>query len=272
MIKRTKKFIGEILTPLEEGFRGEFVIQHHFATQEHWDLRLEWPIVEGQDVEEILLEEWEGVEIDEEDITTRAKTKVLRSWAIPKHRLPKKVGERLMMSETHLHPWEYRNFEGEIPEGKYGAGEVKIYDKGVYEMLSAKPNDDRWVIWLKGDKIDDTFALVPAFGREKNQWLIVKVDKREWLGREGTTIFALQKIESVVLRRVIYKDWTQRDLERLSEKELTINHFLTHIGIEAFKKGAGFGDWTLDELKKLHDAIVKEAMERQIDLKTYPID
>jgi hypothetical protein len=229
---------------------------------------LEWPVAEGVDVNEVLLEEWEGRAVGEEDILTRVKRRVLRSWAIPKHRLPKKVGERLMMSETELHPWEYKDFEGEIPEGHYGAGVVEIVAQGEYEVIDYKHDEDRLVVYLKDD-IDDVFAFVPAFRGEGkgNQWLIIKVDKRKWLSREGFVFEGLvHDLAGMVLRRcAIYKDWTKEGLKRLSDKELTMDHFLCHVGVRAIREGSGFGDWTIKELKELHDALVEEAARRELD-------
>jgi DNA ligase D-like protein (predicted 3'-phosphoesterase) len=267
MLRRTKKFLNEVLVPLEEGDRGLFVIQHHWATQEHWDLRLEWPVAEGVDINEVLVKEWEGKAVDEGDVLTRVKRRVLRSWAIPKHRLPRRVGERLMMSETELHPWEYKDFEGEIPEGKYGAGVVEIYDSGEYEVLDYKPDEDRLVVYLRGDRIDDVFAFVPAFRGEGkgNQWLVIKVDKRKWLSREASVVVAVHGLAGSLLRRAIRKDWTREGLEELSDKELQMDHFLCHVGVRAIREGSGFGDWTIKELKELHDALVEEAARRELD-------
>ncbi len=170
----------KVLAPLKEGDIVSFVIHDHKATRHHWDLRIEWPVKKGVDINKELIKDWEGKKINREDIITKNKKFVYRSWAIPKHRLPIKVGERLMISETELHPIEYGEFEGKIEEGKYGAGEVKIYDSGNAKVLKYDKDADVLVVHLKGSKIDDIFSLVPAFKRS-NQWLILKVDKRKWL-------------------------------------------------------------------------------------------
>lgn len=57
---------------------------------------------------------------------------VLLSWAIPKHRLPN-VDERLLAIKTEDHPWEYKDFDGEISSG-YGAGTVKLLFSGEVEV------------------------------------------------------------------------------------------------------------------------------------------
>ena len=89
---------------LPEGAEGNsFVIHKHRATRLHYDVRLEH----------------EGA---------------LPSWAVPKG-LPTVKGEKRMAVRTEDHPIEYGSFEGTIPEGHYGAGEVRIFDDGWYEPL-----------------------------------------------------------------------------------------------------------------------------------------
>jgi len=85
------------------GTGNSFVIHKHRATRLHYDLRLE-------------------------------RDGGLPSWAVPKG-LPTVKGERRLAVETEVHPLEYGAFEGTIPEGHYGAGEVRIFDDGWYETL-----------------------------------------------------------------------------------------------------------------------------------------
>src|SRR5436305_1207553 len=84
-----------------------FVVQEHHATRLHWDLRLEH----------------DGV---------------LVSWAIPNGIPPDREENRLAV-HTEDHPLEYLDFEGEIPRGSYGAGTMRIWDRGSYEVHKWEP-------------------------------------------------------------------------------------------------------------------------------------
>jgi bifunctional non-homologous end joining protein LigD len=137
-----------------------FVVQKHDASRLHYDFRLE---LNG----------------------------VLKSWAIPKGPSLNPDDKRLaMMVEDH--PFDYRNFEGVIPAGNYGAGTVIVWDQGVYEPLeksSSKAEAEKILerefksgsikIRLFGEKLHGEFALVhikgnASRGKEENAWLLIK--------------------------------------------------------------------------------------------------
>ena len=118
-----------------------FVIQEHFASHHHFDFRIE---MDG----------------------------VLKSWAVPKG-IPEKKGEKHLAVEVEDHPIEYADFEGEIPEGYYGAGIVKIWDKGEYNLI--KKEKKKIEFELNGEKIKGKYILL-FFKKDKgkNLWLIFK--------------------------------------------------------------------------------------------------
>ena len=132
-----------------------FVIQRHDARNLHYDFRLE---MEG----------------------------VLKSWAVPKGPSLNTADKRLaIMVEDH--PYDYHSFEGTIPKGNYGAGEVTIWDEGVYEPLNKVESKDNETIILEGlkkgslkiimhgNKLKGEFALVKMKNaKEENAWLLIK--------------------------------------------------------------------------------------------------
>lgn len=131
-----------------------FVIQKHRASHLHYDFRLE---MEG----------------------------VLKSWAVPKGPSYDPGVRRLAMM-TEDHPYDYASFEGVIPEGNYGAGNVIIWDEGEWEFI--EPGDDpvaalksgKLTFRMYGKKMFGEWALVKIGGRSKkssdkgNEWLLLK--------------------------------------------------------------------------------------------------
>jgi bifunctional non-homologous end joining protein LigD len=119
-----------------------FVVQRHDARRLHYDFRLE-------------------------------RDGVLASWAVPKG-VPLEPGQQHLAVHVEDHPLEYGSFEGEIPQGNYGAGTVEIWDRGTYELLEEK-RDGGLTVRLHGERLEGTWALVPAHlsGDEKN-WLILR--------------------------------------------------------------------------------------------------
>jgi DNA ligase D-like protein (predicted 3'-phosphoesterase) len=94
----------------------------------------------------------------------------LRSWAVPK--LPELVEgdkKQVLAMQVEDHPVAYARFEGEIPEGQYGGGTVKIWDKGTYE--TEKTGSRSWNIRLKGSKLQGSYVLINTGG---DKWLLQK--------------------------------------------------------------------------------------------------
>ncbi|THU32470.1 DNA ligase D [Niastella caeni] len=132
-----------------------FVVQKHDASRLHYDFRLE---MEG----------------------------VLKSWAIPKGPSMNPEDKRLaMMVEDH--PYDYKDFEGIIPPGNYGAGTVIVWDEGTYEPMEFEEGGKKaenhllgqlrkgdLKIRLHGKKLKGDFALVHIKSSEDNAWLLIK--------------------------------------------------------------------------------------------------
>lgn len=134
-----------------------FVVQKHRATRMHYDLRLE---VDG----------------------------VLKSWPVPRGPSPD-PGEKRLAVQTEDHPFDYGTFEGLIPKGEYGAGEVIVWDRGTYS-----PDEDGLVfddreeaqrqmreqiearklsITFRGSKLKGSYTLVKT-SQSDNSWLMIK--------------------------------------------------------------------------------------------------
>lgn len=144
-----------------------FVIQKHDATSLHYDFRLQ---------------------IGD----------VMPSWSIPKGPTLDPTVKRLAL-ETTDHDLEYRNFEGVIPEGQYGAGPVMIWDEGEYipeqeiskgqrekvedyskgqKVMEEEFKKGEIKFFLKGKKLNGSFALIKTKGfppgKSKKAWLLIK--------------------------------------------------------------------------------------------------
>ena len=96
----------------------------------------------------------------------------MRSWAVPKGPSMDPSEKRLAV-QVEDHPLEYIDFRGTIPEGKYGAGRVAIWDHGAYTLLEEKGGEIKFS--LEGEKLRGSFVLV-KLKRSKTgkDWLLIK--------------------------------------------------------------------------------------------------
>ena len=117
-----------------------FVIHEHHASHLHWDLRLE---------------------LDN----------ALKSWAVPKQP-PKTAGVKRLAIQVDDHQLSYIDFEGEIAEGSYGAGTVKIWDSGTFEIIER--NKDKIEFTLNGKELKGIYCLVKFKKAGENQWLFFR--------------------------------------------------------------------------------------------------
>lgn len=135
-----------------EGLR--FVVQHHMARRDHYDLRLEWG-------------------------------GVLLSWAVPRGPSYDTHDKRLAV-QVENHPLDYRNFEGTIPKGEYGGGVVMLWDEGFWEPYvnvedGLRKGELKFI--LKGRRLKGKWALVrwkAKSGESKDNWLLLK-EKDEYV-------------------------------------------------------------------------------------------
>jgi bifunctional non-homologous end joining protein LigD len=174
-----------------------FVIQQHAARRLHYDLRLE---CDG----------------------------VLKSWAVPKGPALD-PSEKRLAAQTEDHPFDYASFEGVIPAGQYGAGEMIVWDCGVY---SPDEGNEYWFhdhaeaerrvreglekgklgLFLRGEKVKGSFALVRMADRKN--WLLIK-HKDRFVA--ATDLTALQRS---VLSASTLDDVKAVPLERLAAEQL----------------------------------------------------
>jgi bifunctional non-homologous end joining protein LigD len=125
-----------------------FVVQKHAARRLHYDFRL-------------------------------AILGTLKSWAVPKGPSLNPNDKRLAV-RTEDHPLDYANFEGNIPEGSYGAGTVMVWDRGTFQVegeVDAVKQLERGEIKfaLNGEKLRGSFVIVKLKNSQKgNEWLMIK--------------------------------------------------------------------------------------------------
>jgi len=129
-----------------KGYMPRFVVHEHHATRLHWDFRLEY-------------------------------AGVLKSWAVPKGPSMDPADRRLAI-QVEDHALAYGNFEGVIPVGEYGAGEVSIWDQGTYEPLGDLGEGlqrGHIAFVLHGSRLTGEFALVRfRKGTRGNEWLMFR--------------------------------------------------------------------------------------------------
>jgi bifunctional non-homologous end joining protein LigD len=142
--------------------RKRFVIHEHHATRLHFDLRLE---IDG----------------------------VLKSWAVPKGVSMNPTEKRLAVHVPD-HSLGYIDFEGRLAEGTYGAGEVRIWDKGEFETkgdASESLRKGKLIFTFYGAKLKGEFTLLKWWNHEKN-WLVIK-SKDEFADKDWKLETVLKK-------------------------------------------------------------------------------
>ncbi|RAJ85712.1 bifunctional non-homologous end joining protein LigD [Chitinophaga dinghuensis] len=157
-----------------------FVVQRHQASRLHYDFRLE-------------------------------ANGVLKSWAVPKGPSMNPVDKRLAM-EVEDHPYDYKDFQGRIPAGNYGAGTVYIWDKGTYTLLNddgknfdkqmlKEITDGSVKVVLKGRKLKGEFALVKMKNTDQNAWLLIKHNDKYAVDEYNSEDYTPQRVKDQGLRQ-----------------------------------------------------------------------
>ncbi len=135
---QTPEPAGDAPAPAPDG-APRFVVQEHHARRLHWDLRLEH----------------DGV---------------LASWAVPKG-IPERPEVNHLAVRTEDHPMEYLEFHGDIPAGQYGAGTMKIWDTGTFEL--EKWRKDEVMVVFAGERLQGRYVLFRTRGQD---WMLHRMD------------------------------------------------------------------------------------------------
>ena len=216
-----------------EGSGLRFVVHKHAARALHYDLRLE---LDG----------------------------VLKSWAVPRGPSLEPSSKRLaVMVEDH--PLDYKDFEGVIPEGNYGAGSVIIWDKGFYHHPSTgdekesekllrdglRKGDLKFV--LEGKKLHGEFALVKT-GKDGKSWLLLKKkDPHATRGdilKENRSVVSDKTLEDM-LAADTHKTFRQKKVNQIRAHEAVETEDLTDAPIIPMPKA----------VRPMHATVVKEPFD-----------
>lgn len=178
----------------KESKKLKFVIQHHIARKDHYDLRLEY----------------KGVYV---------------SFAVPKGPSFNPKDKRLAI-KVEDHPLSYGNFEGTIPKGEYGGGTVMLFDKGYWEPY--KENSPDFVkgpikFILKGKRIKGSWSLIKF---KEDNWLLIK-EKDEYVSNKNISRFktsiktgrTMEEIENNMPRKTSIKDITLTNPDKIIFKK-----------------------------------------------------
>lgn len=204
-----------------------FVVQKHAARNLHYDFRLE---MDG----------------------------VLKSWAVPKGpSLDPKEKRLAMLVEDH--PFDYKDFEGIIPDGNYGAGNVIVWDTGSYHALDSEDKKESEKLlkqgfekgdlkfYLHGEKLNGGYALVNMKKGGNKHWLLIK--KKDEFATEKDI---LKEDKSIL---------TGKRVEEISEDE----------GVWQSNKKSSGKKKAVSLSPKINKSILKEASKKKMPHKIKPM-
>jgi len=188
-----------IIEPKAKDFL-KFVVQHHIASKDHFDFRLEW----------------QGV---------------LLSWAVPKGPSFNPKDKRLAI-QVEDHPLNYRNFEGTIPKGEYGGGVVMLWDKGTWSPLDDVKKElanGRLKFILNGKRLKGKWALIKLKDKtNKNNWILLKEKDEYALTNDGISNFktsirtgrTMQEIENKIKKNIIKNPFQKLEVQLAQNKSV----------------------------------------------------
>ncbi len=182
------------------GDRLMFVVHKHAARALHYDLRLE---LGG----------------------------VLKSWAVPRGpSLDPSIKRLAVLVEDH--PLDYKDFEGVIPEGSYGAGSVIIWDRGFYHHPSTRDEDESEKLLLdgfrkgdlkfvlEGEKLHGEFALV-RMRKDGKSWLLLK--KKDRNAGEGEILKESRSVVSHKTLEEMFETDTRKSFRQKKLKQIRLH-------------------------------------------------
>lgn len=157
----------------DDSFGGKgnsFVVHRHHASRLHYDLRLE-------------------------------KDGVLKSWAVPKG-LPPFPGVKRLAVQTEDHPMEYLKFEGTIPKGQYGGGDMWVYASGKYEIT--KDKKDGFYFRLHSPSVSGEYRIYKI---KEKEFLLERIDhpQVDWIHDEIEPMLAQSRRDVPVSENYIYE-------------------------------------------------------------------
>ncbi len=212
--KQTSEPVGE--TKSSSG-KLIFVVQKHNASHLHYDFRLQL-------------------------------NDVLLSWAIPKGPSLNPDDKRLAVL-VEDHPYDYKDFEGAIPVGNYGAGTVIVWDNGTYQPTKGKDGEDAQSILekqfkkghlsfeLNGHKLKGAFSLVQLKGKGENNWLLIKKEDAY-----ATKVDILKKDKSILTDKTL--DQLETENKEIHKTEV---EFQTPMFATATDKAFDHSDWIYEK-------------------------
>lgn len=182
----------------------------------------------------------------------------LKSWAVPKGPSLDPANKRLAV-QVEDHPLGYASFEGSIPEGQYGAGDVIVWDRGIWQP-HGDPRDTykqgKLKFTLVGEKLSGDWTLVRTRlkgSSDKPQWLLIK--EKDEVARSGDEYDIVQdQPQSVVSGALVGKERASAQPARAKRKTAVTAHAKPATKPKAAKKAAAVPDKLTPQLATLVDA------------------